>query len=126
MIGSVILAAATDILEFLELKKVLWSRAMGDPSFAAAASPSGPPNPQRSSRRRGYLRGNFSFPFSVTLPGEVELQLNGMTESRKYALPPSFSERGASASIQYELMVKVKRMVWPWLLSIALFLLILV
>jgi hypothetical protein len=105
--GSVTFAAADHVV-FLEIRKELWASAMGDPVVGSSAA-----SCASTSSRASRLRGRFAFPFGVRLPSVVELDVKGMNGLRTWSLPPSFSERDSGAHVQYQIMVKVKRVVWP-------------
>ncbi|KAF9234224.1 hypothetical protein BU15DRAFT_79246 [Melanogaster broomeanus] len=52
-------------------------------------------------------KGKYSWPFSLTLPAEVEVQDRGTVE--KFPLPASFSENASVAYLDYALTVTIKR-----------------
>ena len=52
-------------------------------------------------------KGRYSWPFSLTLPAEVEVQDQKM--KKRFLLPTSFSERASTAYLDYKLIVTVKR-----------------
>ncbi|KAN0093272.1 hypothetical protein V8E55_004056 [Tylopilus felleus] len=52
-------------------------------------------------------KGRYSWPFSLTLPAEVEVQDQKM--KKRFPLPTSFSERASTAYLDYKLIVTVKR-----------------
>jgi len=54
-----------------------------------------------------FAKGKYSWPFSLTLPSEVELQ--DQKTKKKFSLPPSFSERASTGYVDYKLIVTVKR-----------------
>lgn len=54
-----------------------------------------------------FAKGKYSWPFSLTLPAEVEVQ--DQKTKKKFPLPTSFSERASTGYIDYRLIVIVKR-----------------
>ena len=54
-----------------------------------------------------FTKGKYSWPFSLTLPSEVELQ--DQKTMKKFSLPTSFSERASTVYLDYKLTVTVKR-----------------
>lgn len=54
-----------------------------------------------------FSKGKYSWPFSLPLPSEVELQ--DQKTKKKFPIPPSFSERASTGYVDYKLIVTVKR-----------------
>ncbi|EPQ53926.1 hypothetical protein GLOTRDRAFT_44143 [Gloeophyllum trabeum ATCC 11539] len=63
-----------------------------------------------STANDGPLRGQNSWPFSITIPSELPVasKYNGRP-GEKYRLPPTFSERASPVYIDYKIVVRVKR-----------------
>ncbi|KAI9060021.1 hypothetical protein FKP32DRAFT_1578831, partial [Trametes sanguinea] len=89
-------SSVTDVLNFLHVSQVLWP-------------PTPMPDPAESrTSASGKLVGEYSWPFSLTLPEQCELKSsNGSLD--QYPLPASFSERLARVHIQYQIVVTVHR-----------------
>ncbi|KAF7327977.1 Pkinase-domain-containing protein [Mycena kentingensis (nom. inval.)] len=58
---------------------------------------------------KGTDAGDHQWPFSISLPGEVELPDPKGKHSRTYRLPQTFLERTFRASVYYELFVHIAR-----------------
>lgn len=88
---------------FLSLSQIIWSRSMGDPR-APSASVSGASFSEK-------LRGDYSWPFTLTLPRDVTLlpKSNNKGPAETFFLPPTFLERSTKASIQYDIHAEVRR-----------------
>ncbi|KAF8123480.1 hypothetical protein EV363DRAFT_1228821 [Boletus edulis] len=54
-----------------------------------------------------FTKGKYTWPFSFTLPAEVEVQ--DQKVKKMFSLPTSFSERASTAYLDYKLIVTVKR-----------------
>ncbi|CAL1710189.1 unnamed protein product [Somion occarium] len=91
--------SATDVYSFLLISQDLWTKAMGDPSPTAQSS---------SSKFSGKLRGDYSWPFSFTIPAHVTLANQSGTQET-WRIPPSFSERLTRVHIQYQLICHLRR-----------------
>jgi hypothetical protein len=51
----------------------------------------------------------YVFKFSIPLPKEVSVNLTGEGELQTYRLPPSFGERLARVTIQYDLRIELRQ-----------------
>ncbi|KAK7033273.1 hypothetical protein R3P38DRAFT_3504025 [Favolaschia claudopus] len=80
---------------FIDVTNTLWSRSMGDPR--------NPSSDGSNSKWNEKLKGNYVWPFSVSLPPTITIG------SEVYRLPESFSERHTRAQIEYEVSVKFMR-----------------
>jgi hypothetical protein len=78
-------------LIFLDISQDLWT-----PAYTG------------SEKQSSKLKGRYSWPFNLTLPGEV-LVSEGKGQQGRYHLPPTVSERASPAYIDYRLVVTVKR-----------------
>ncbi|KAG6331277.1 hypothetical protein ID866_7810 [Astraeus odoratus] len=78
--------------EFLMIEKELWS-----PSIPLSDG----------SKVLKFEKGKFSWPFSISLPSDVELH-DGKTK-RTFPLPSTFSERASAGYLDYKLTVTVRR-----------------
>lgn len=93
----VIVTATTTLVgqegqDFLVIEKELWTPAM--------ALPDGSMVPKLE-------KGHYTWPFEIALPNETEVL--DRKEKKKFALPPSFTERASPAYINYKITVIVKR-----------------
>lgn len=93
-----------DHVIFLDEKQLLWESEMDDSSSSCSGS------------RGERLKGRYEFPFTVELPREVKVKANGLLP-RTYELPPSFSDRDSSAHVQYQITIKLKKVLWHWYVS---------
>lgn len=102
MNGKVV-SSGIDERQFLELSEVLWDSSMGDPR-----SPG-----QGQGQFTDKLSGRYSFTFTMSLPKKVNFNnkqhMKDLRLSGDEDLPPSLSGRSLGASINYELVVDVKR-----------------
>ncbi|KAH9848132.1 hypothetical protein C2E23DRAFT_941244 [Lenzites betulinus] len=90
-------SSATDVLTFLHTSTAVWP-ASSSASFGVVPATSNP----------GKLFGEYTWPFSVTLPDHCTLKSPGVPE-QQFSLPASFSERMARVHIQYQIVVTVHR-----------------
>ena len=72
---------------------------MGDPRLPPGVAPS---------RNSAKLQGRYSWNFSLTLPSTCTVRVKKGTP-KTLRLPPSFSEKGASQFISYEIYVRIRR-----------------
>ena len=101
-----LLSVGADQAPFLEISQTLWSASMGHPSdIAAGGSPS---HSQRHSPFTGRLSGNYSWPFSIPLPGHVIIT-DGQGHPATVPLPPTFAPKGVPSFIDYKIQVLVQR-----------------
>lgn len=91
-----ITTSATDVYTFLTLSQQLWSVEMGDPA------------PHRGTTFSGRLIGDYQWPFSFSVPPNVEFN-NASGNREMYRVPPSFSERLTRVHIQYQLIARIRR-----------------
>ncbi|KAH0832895.1 hypothetical protein J3R83DRAFT_11847 [Lanmaoa asiatica] len=77
---------------FLNSETDLWTSSMPLPDGSKVAK---------------FAKGKYSWPFSLTLPTEVEVQ--DQKTKRKFPLPTSFSERASTGYVDYRLIITVKR-----------------
>lgn len=54
-----------------------------------------------------FIKGKFTWPFSLTLPTEVEMQDQRTTT--KFLLPTAFYEKASTVYVDYKLIVIIKR-----------------
>lgn len=94
-----LLTSVYDVSVFLEISQELWSTAKGDPRAPPLASPT---------RFTGKLRGLYSWPFSISLPETVALNIPGGGAETVH-LPPSFHKRLARGTVQYRIEALIKR-----------------
>jgi hypothetical protein len=57
----------------------------------------------------GKVVGQHTFPFSVTIPRDINVSPVPKVGPKSYPLPPTFSERASPAYIDYRLFVTVRR-----------------
>ncbi|KAL5486113.1 hypothetical protein ACEPAI_7157 [Sanghuangporus weigelae] len=110
--GTIMAANAPDPRVFWELTRVIWNTDMGDPRASSHISPPPPPTPTSSkAKEKAYskLVGPYSFPFSIQLPSTCLVTLRSKQPPVTLPLPPSFSEKGASQFINYEITVRIRR-----------------
>lgn len=87
---------------FLDLQNTLWEasdRQSSSPSFIRR-----PPNER--------LEGRYRWPFNISLPTHVNVsprQARELQISTTERLPPNMSGRGTHATINYQILVEVKR-----------------
>lgn len=100
-------------LTFLDLSYPLWSQSEGDPRSVNASRDinitfghvsSVPP-----ARFSGRLLGQYTWPFSITLPKEVSVPCGKGKQPQMFALPQTFNERHAKGSINYEVSLRINR-----------------
>ncbi|KAK7016287.1 hypothetical protein R3P38DRAFT_3203434 [Favolaschia claudopus] len=77
---------------FIDVQTTLWSRSMGDPRK--------PSSDGSNSKWNEKLKGNYVWPFSVSLPPTITIG------NEVYRLPESFSERHTRAQIEYEVSTR--------------------
>ncbi|KAL5504238.1 hypothetical protein ACEPAH_8312 [Sanghuangporus vaninii] len=111
--GTIMAANAPDPRVFWELTRVIWNTDMGDPRASSHISPLPPPSAPSSSKAKekaySKLVGSYSFPFSIQLPSTCLVTLHSKQPPVTLPLPPSFSEKGASQFINYEITVRIRR-----------------
>ncbi|KAL5525677.1 hypothetical protein ACEPAG_7013 [Sanghuangporus baumii] len=111
--GTIMAANAPDPRVFWELTRVIWNTDMGDPRASSHISPPPPPSAPTSSKAKekaySKLVGSYSFPFSIQLPSTCLVTLRSKQPPVTLPLPPSFSEKGASQFINYEITVRIRR-----------------
>jgi len=91
------LVVGVDLPPFLELTQRLWSSALGQPNNDRLT-----PKPFS-----GKLSGRYTWPFAIQLPSEVSIQKDG--DPMVFPLPPTFSPKGLSSYIDYNIQVIVHR-----------------
>lgn len=95
--GHIIIGAnAGERLTFLERATTLWLQSNGPESISTAPS----------DRK---LQGDYLWPFTVSLPKEVVLPVASKNTQETFRLPQTFTERHASASIQYDINLRLVR-----------------
>ncbi|KAF9234229.1 hypothetical protein BU15DRAFT_90063 [Melanogaster broomeanus] len=77
---------------FLKLEKELWTPSMPLPDGSTVSK---------------FGKGKYTWPFSLTLPTEVEVQDQKI--KKKFPLPPTFSEKASAGYLDYKLIATVKR-----------------
>ncbi|KAF7322022.1 hypothetical protein MKEN_00724900 [Mycena kentingensis (nom. inval.)] len=88
-------------LAFLEMRHVLWTASEGDPSASETTVPT---TNRIGSKLNGIkLKGDYSWPFAISLPEEVA------KEGKTYRLPHSFTDRTAVCSVRYTIELRVVR-----------------
>ncbi|TDL25703.1 hypothetical protein BD410DRAFT_604749 [Rickenella mellea] len=85
---------------FLEEKQLLWSTDMGDPRS---------PTSSGQLKYSGKLQGAYRWVFSFTMPSTCSVSWKSKEPPIALPIPPSFSERGATQYINYELFVWIRR-----------------
>ncbi|KAJ7158557.1 hypothetical protein C8R46DRAFT_394581 [Mycena filopes] len=85
------------MVTFLELPMTLWSRSMGDPR-----NPGG-------GKWSEKLRGQYVWPFSISLPPTVTLAAAVGRVEEVFRLPQTFFERHTRGQIEYEVVVRFTR-----------------
>ncbi|PPQ92237.1 hypothetical protein CVT25_008919 [Psilocybe cyanescens] len=101
-------------LIFLELSHPLWSQADGDPRSSNNVSEETSSSPRShvassSVRFSGKLEGEYTWPFSITLPKEVNVPCGKGKQLQTFTLPQTFNERHAKGSINYEMSLRINR-----------------
>ncbi|KAI0074262.1 hypothetical protein K474DRAFT_1601787 [Panus rudis PR-1116 ss-1] len=92
-------SSMTDVFLFLDTSRELWSVSMGDPSNPVTNAPV---------KYTGKLRGNYRWPFSISIPAHVTTRsADGGSEA--WRIPPSFSERMSRIHIQYQIVCQLRR-----------------
>jgi hypothetical protein len=96
---------AKQIISFLDIKATLWKLSMGDPRTISPTSNIPPPSHGRwksaaTKEFKDKLLGSYAFPFSLTLPHEVDNE----------TLPPDLVDQSERIPIQirYELEVTIQ------------------
>ncbi|KAL5526472.1 hypothetical protein ACEPAF_8195 [Sanghuangporus sanghuang] len=111
--GTIMAANAPDPRVFWELTRVIWNTDMGDPrastSHISPPPPSAPSSSKAKEKAHSKLVGSYSFPFSIQLPSTCLVTLRSKQPPVTLPLPPSFSEKGASQFINYEITVRIRR-----------------
>ena len=92
--------AAQDKYLFAEASQKLWLPEFGDPGTVEISA--GGHKPAR--KFKGKMRGQFTFPFSLTLPSVIPLKQGPYTQ---YSLPSTFN--GVRVSISYTIVARVTR-----------------
>ncbi|KAH7884480.1 hypothetical protein F5I97DRAFT_1929339 [Phlebopus sp. FC_14] len=77
---------------FLKMEKELWTPSLPLPDGTKVSK---------------FGKGNYSWPFELTLPNEVEVQDQNV--KKDFHLPSTFSERASAGYLDYKLIVTVKR-----------------
>ncbi|KIM27491.1 hypothetical protein M408DRAFT_16577 [Serendipita vermifera MAFF 305830] len=103
-----LLSVGGDQAPFLELSQTLWSASMGHPSTVTAAAGGASDHSQRTSPFTGKLSGNYSWPFSIALPGHVFIT-DSQGHSATVPLPPTFAPKGVPSFIDYKIQVLVQK-----------------
>jgi hypothetical protein len=62
-----------------------------------------------ASPSEGKVVGQHAFPFSITIPRDVNVAPVPKAAPKSFPLPPTFSERASPAYIDYRLFVTVRR-----------------
>jgi hypothetical protein len=62
-----------------------------------------------ASPSEGKVVGQHAFPFSITIPRDVNVAPVPKAAPKSFLLPPTFSERASPAYIDYRLFVTVRR-----------------
>ena len=86
--------------DFLRISETLWETSFGDPR-----------GPSRT-KYTGKLKGDYSWPFSITLPREVPIEqklAKNFKLNRIETLPPSLHGLAWGSAINYSLTVNIKR-----------------
>ncbi|EJD06848.1 uncharacterized protein FOMMEDRAFT_17310 [Fomitiporia mediterranea MF3/22] len=113
--GTIIAANAPEPRIFWELSRDLWNTSMGDPRTSAQSTgqDSTPQVALKQSKAKGKssykLVGKYSWPFAIPLPSECTVTWGSKLPPVTLPLPPSFSEKGASQFINYEIIVRIRR-----------------
>lgn len=113
--GTIMAASAPEPRTFWELTHVLWTAEAGDPrSPAQSSSPSTNSNASSTSslwkgKNSSKLVGSYLWPFAITLPSTCTVAFRSKQPPATLPLPPSFSEKGASQFINYEITVRIRR-----------------
>ncbi|PSS22655.1 hypothetical protein PHLCEN_2v3021 [Hermanssonia centrifuga] len=97
-VSGAIITTNNSVHTFVCITKELWSTAFGDP--AAPPMTTGSPF-------KGKIQGQLSWPFSISLPAEVDISFQRST--RPFKLPASFYARGARVTVHYRINVAIIR-----------------
>ena len=102
VLGEMILTG-TDRFRFTRVIRRLWAQENGYPTIAGETQSDGRPH-----EFKGKLHGDFSWPFSVSLPRTVKLEHG---EFSQYSLPGTFVEKSiySRMSIVYRMLAVVTR-----------------
>ncbi|KAG6854439.1 hypothetical protein C0991_006518 [Blastosporella zonata] len=85
---------------FLNKSYNVWSKAMGNPRYASST---------QNVKHRGNLdSGVYTWPLLIPFPANFDYS-DGLTAKKSYRTPQSFLERGAPATVQYELLLRIGR-----------------
>ncbi|KAF8516807.1 hypothetical protein BU17DRAFT_76555 [Hysterangium stoloniferum] len=91
------LTVGEEPIPFVNQEETLWSTSMGNPG--SGSSTSGSPK----------LKGQYVWPYSLTLPETVKIPTVPNGPVSEYALPPSFSERASPSYLEYKIVVTLRR-----------------
>lgn len=90
---------------FANVTQELWSSVRGDPSSPPSTSEKGTIIGNSPKPFKGKLVGKYSWPFSLVLPRQVELPVNG--ELKPFNLPQHLYMRWARSDIVYRVTAKI-------------------
>ncbi|KAJ7031300.1 hypothetical protein C8F04DRAFT_701302 [Mycena alexandri] len=97
--GQIITGATpSEMVTFVDLPITLWSRSMGDPR-----------KPGVGGKWSQKLRGEYVWPFSISLPPTVTLPAAVGRAEEVFRLPQTFFERHTRGQIEYEVTVRFTR-----------------
>ncbi|KAI9568203.1 hypothetical protein HD554DRAFT_2022523 [Boletus coccyginus] len=89
--GTILVSMSQEEQLFIDTETDLWTPSMPLPDGSKVSK---------------ITKGKYYWPFSFTLPAEVEVQ--DQKTKKKFPLPSSFSERASMAYLDYKLVVTVK------------------
>lgn len=98
-----IISSGHDEKQFFQLVKTLWNASMGDPHS---------PDPEHRVKYNGKLQGVLSWPFSLELPPQVAIEekvARTFNLNPVERLPPSLAGQGWHPTINYRIVVNVRR-----------------
>ncbi|KAH9481701.1 hypothetical protein JR316_0006228 [Psilocybe cubensis] len=126
--GQVITGAGpNEHLTFVDISRVPWSQSDGEPLNSSSDDGNSTPTPTASTtapatttsapsvepstpKFTGKLQGEYTWPFKVDLPKQVVVLSGGLKgEPQTFALPQTFSERHARASVLYEVSLQLTK-----------------
>ncbi|KZS92454.1 hypothetical protein SISNIDRAFT_510742 [Sistotremastrum niveocremeum HHB9708] len=102
------LQVGQDPVPFYSQVITLWSTEMGDPKNPTPVPEVGG-SKSKVKAASPKLKGTYSWDFSITLPEETQASDTPKGPKRTFPLPPSFTERGSAAYVDYKLTVTIKR-----------------
>ncbi len=86
-----------DTSTFLHISEQLWPHSPGSETD------------QRNRQHAKKLRGEFSWPFSIHLPGQIKVYSMATGTEEAYLLPPAFSGRWDRVTINYRIQACIGR-----------------